>query len=67
MYTGEWAEQAAEREGGDVHDADIDLYSGVGGLAGLSDIATVDLLLACSHAWQTICIRGCLCSITCIS
>ena len=57
MQIGEWAEQAAGKQGGDVQDADIDLYSGVGDLAGLSDIAIVGLLLACPHAWQAICMN----------
>ena len=44
--TGEWAQQAADNEGGTVYDADLDLYSGVGGVAGLFDLATIVILPA---------------------
>ena len=50
---GEWAQQAADKEGATVHDADLDLYSGVGGVAGLFEIATIVILLAPGHACQS--------------
>lgn len=51
--TGEWAQQAADKEGATVHDADFDLYSGVGGAAGLFDLATITILLAPGLACQS--------------
>ena len=52
--TGECALQAADKEGATVHD-DLDLYSGVGGVAGLFNLATIVILLAPGHACQSTC------------
>ena len=51
---GEWAQQAADKDGATVHD-DLDLYSGIGGVAGLFDLATIVILLAPGHACHSTC------------
>ena len=67
--TGEWAQQAADKEGATVYDADLDLYSGVGGVAGLFDLATIVILpasgLACqSKRWRAVIRSTCRCLLT---
>ena len=53
---GEWAKQAADNQVGSTHDVDIDLYSGVGGVPGLSEVVNFAALPICAFACQYSCV-----------